>query len=200
VNEELLGRAIRGKRSGLVIATKFGFRFPELAIDSSPANVKQHDGSLSASASRRSTSSISTAWIEDSIEDTVGAVADLIHAGKVPRRALGCSAATLRRAAAVHPIAALQSEYSLWERGVEAEIPPTARSSASASCPSLLGRGFLGPDQEPRRARTTDYRHQDPRFIENFAKILVIVEALNGVGRARGTSVRWRSRGCSLRR
>jgi aryl-alcohol dehydrogenase-like predicted oxidoreductase len=122
------------------------------------------------------------------IEDTVGAVADLIRAGKVRHVGLSeCSAATLRRAAAVHPIAAVQSEYSLWERGVEAEILPTARALGVGFVPySPLGRGFLSGQITSRaELEETDYRHQDPRFTdENFAKNLAIVDVLHEIGRA----------------
>ncbi len=194
VNEELLGRAIRGKRDGLVIATKFGFRFPELAIDSSPANVRRAcDGSLQ----RLGIETIDLFYQhrvdpKTPIEDTIGAVADLIRAGKVRHVGLSeCSAATLRRAAAVHPIAAVQSEYSLWERGVEAEILPTARELGVGFVPySPLGRGFLSGQITSRAAlEATDYRHQDPRFTdENFARNLTIVDVLNEIGRARDAS------------
>ncbi len=194
VNEELLGRAIRGKRDGLVIATKFGFRFPELAIDSSPANVRRAcEGSLQ----RLGIETIDLFYQhrvdpKTPIEDTVGAVADLIRAGKVRHVGLSeCSAATLRRAAAVHPIAAVQSEYSLWERGVEAEILPTARALGVGFVPySPLGRGFLAGQITSRAAlEETDYRHQDPRFSdENFAKNLALVDVLDEIGRAHSAS------------
>lgn len=194
VNEELLGRAIRGKRDGLVIATKFGFRFPELAIDSSPANVTRAcDGSLQ----RLGIETIDLFYQHrvdprTPIEDTIGAVADLVRAGKVRHVGLSeCSAATLRRAAAVHPITAVQSEYSLWERGVEAEVLPTARALGVGFVPySPLGRGFLAGSVTSRTAlEATDYRHQDPRFAdENFEKNLAIVAVLAEIGRAHDAS------------
>ncbi|MCP4029201.1 MAG: aldo/keto reductase, partial [Sphingomonas sp.] len=151
INEELVGRAIRGKRDGLVIATKFGFRFGDdgkvSGVDSTPANIRRAcEGSLQ--------------WLgidtidlfyqhrvdpNVPIEDTVGAMAELVREGKV--RFLGlseASAATLRKAAAVHPIAALQSEYSLWERDIEEEILPPCRELGTGFVPySPLGRGFL---------------------------------------------------------
>jgi aryl-alcohol dehydrogenase-like predicted oxidoreductase len=194
VNEELLGRAIRGKRDGLVIATKFGFRFPELAIDSSPANVTRAcDGSLQ----RLGIETIDL-WYQHRvdpktpIEDTIGAVADLVRAGKVRHVGLSeCSAATLRRAAAVHPIAAVQSEYSLWERGVEAEILPAARALGVGFVPySPLGRGFLAGAITSRASfEATDYRHQDPRFADaNLERNLAIVDVLSAIGRAHDAS------------
>lgn len=194
VNEELLGRAIRGKRDGLVIATKFGFRFPELAIDSSPANVRRAcDGSL-----KRLGIETIDLWYQHRvdprtpIEETIGAVADLVRAGKVRHVGLSeCSAATLRRAVAVHPIAAVQSEYSLWERGVEAEILPTARALGVGFVPySPLGRGFLAGAITSRTGlEATDYRHQDPRFAdENFDRNLAIVAVLAEIGRAHDAS------------
>lgn len=194
VNEELLGRAIRGKRDGLVIATKFGFRFPELAIDSSPANVTRAcEGSLQ----RLGIETIDLFYQhrvdpQTPIEDTIGAVADLVRAGKVRHVGLSeCSATTLRRAAAVHPITAVQSEYSLWERGVEAEILPTARALGVGFVPySPLGRGFLAGGLASRATlEATDYRHQDPRFAdENFAANLAIVDVLADIGRAHDAS------------
>lgn len=194
VNEELLGRAIRGKRDGLVIATKYGFRFPELAIDSSPPNVTRAcEGSLR----RLGIETIDLFYQHrvDSltpIEDTIGAVADLVRAGKVRHVGLSeCSAATLRRAAAVHPITAVQSEYSLWERGVEYEILPAARELGVGFVPySPLGRGFLAGGITSRATfEATDYRHQDPRFAdENVARNLAIVDVLTAIGRDRDAS------------
>jgi aryl-alcohol dehydrogenase-like predicted oxidoreductase len=196
VNEELLGRAIRGRRDGLVIATKFGFRISSdrVGFDSSPANVRRAcDGCLS----RLGIEHIDLFYQHRvdpkvPIEDTVGAVADLIRAGKVRHVGLSeASAATLQRAAAVHPIAALQTEYSLWERGVESEILPTARSLGIGFVPySPLGRGFLtGNITRLADLEDDDYRHQDPRYSEeNFAKNLAIVDVLKSIGAAHGAS------------
>ena len=139
-NEELVGRAIKGKREGLVIATKFGFRIEDGAArgtDSSPANVR---AACEGSLKRLGIETIDLFYQHRvdpkvPIEETVGAMAELVKEGKV--RHLGLSeagAATLRKAAAIHPIAALQSEYSLWERDVEEEILPTCRE---------LGIGFV---------------------------------------------------------
>jgi aryl-alcohol dehydrogenase-like predicted oxidoreductase len=135
VNEELLGRAIRGKREKLVIATKYGFRFSPtgIAIDSSPANVRRAcEGSLKRLGVER----IDLFYQHRvdpkiPIEETIGAVSALVCEGKLAHVGLSeASAATLRRAVAVHPIAALQSEYSIWERDVEREILPTETSRA----------------------------------------------------------------------
>ncbi len=195
-NEELLGRAIRGKREKLVIATKFGFRISSRGVgfDSSPANVRRVcDGSLA----RLGIEHIDLFYqhrVDPAvpIEETVGTLADLVRAGKVRHVGLSeASAATLRRAAAVHPIAALQSEYSLWERGVERDILPTARALGIGFVPySPLGRGFLtGHIARPTDLTEGDYRRQDPRYAEeNFAKNLSVVEALKAVGAAHGVS------------
>jgi len=195
-NERLLGRAIRDQREQLVIATKFGFRLSRtgVGLDSSPANVRSAcDGCLA----RLGIDHIDLFYQhrvdpDVPIEETVGALADLVRAGKVRHVGLSeASAATLRRAAAVHPIAALQSEYSLWERGVERDILPTARALGIGFVPySPLGRGFLtGHIASPADLADDDYRRQDPRYAEeNFARNLSIVAALNAVGASHGAS------------
>ena len=196
VNEELVGRAIRGKRDKLLIATKFGFRFSatEFAIDSSPANVKRAcDGCLQ----RLGVDHIDLFYQhrvdpKTPIEETVGAVADLVRAGKVRYIGLSeASAATLRRAAAVHPIAALQTEYSLWERSVERDILPAARELGIGFVPySPLGRGFLaGRVTSAEDLSEGDYRHQDPRYGKaNLARNLAIVDELRAVAAAHDAS------------
>ena len=150
VNEELLGHAIRGRRDRLVIATKFGFALENgktTGVDSSPANVRRAcEGSLK----RLGVDTIDLFYQHRvdpkvPIEETVGAMAELVAEGKV--RYLGLSEAgaeTLKKAHAVHPIAALQSEYSLWERGVEEAILPVCQDLGIGFVPySPLGRGFL---------------------------------------------------------
>jgi aryl-alcohol dehydrogenase-like predicted oxidoreductase len=126
------------------------------------------------------------------IEETVGAMADLVRAGKVRHLGLSeASATTLRRAAAVHPIAALQSEYSLWERSVEHDILPTAHALGIGFVPySPLGRGFLtGSIARPADLAVDDYRRQDPRYAEeNFEANLSLVDVLKAVGTAHGAS------------
>ena len=193
-NEELLGRAIRGRRDGLVIATKFGFRIETLALDSSPENVRRAcEGSLRRLGVER----IDLFYQHRvdprvPIEETIGAVADLVREGKVAHVGLSeASVVTLRRAAAVHPIAALQSEYSLWERGVEREILPTARALGIGFVPySPLGRGFLtGRIERPEDLGESDYRRHDPRYAAaNFAKNRSIVRSLEAIAGARGAS------------
>ena len=197
VNEELLGRAIKGRREGLVIATKFGFRIGEngpSGVDSSPENVRRAcEGSLR----RLGIDTIDLYYqhrVDPSvpIEETVGEMADLVRQGKV--RALGLSeagAGTLRRAAAVHPIAALQSEYSLWERDVEEEILPTARELGIGFVPySPLGRGFLtGQIASRDDLPEGDYRRNDPRYSEeNFGKNLAIVDVVKDIARRHDAS------------
>lgn len=196
-NEKLLGRAIRGRREGLVIATKFGFRIDDgrmTGVDSSPANIRRAcEGSL-----RRLGIDVIDLYYQHRvdpavpIEETVGAMAELVKEGKV--RHLGLSeaaAATLRRAHAVHPIAALQSEYSLWEREVEPEILPTCRELGIGFVPySPLGRGFLtGQIRSRSDLPEGDYRLRDPRYDEgNFEKNLEIVDIVRRVAERHGIS------------
>ena len=196
-NESLLGEAIRGRRDGLVIATKFGFRIGEggpAGVDSSPANVRRAcEGSLR----RLGIDTIDLFYQHRvdpgvPIEETVGAMADLVAEGKV--RHLGLSEAgaeTIRRAAATHPIAALQSEYSLWERDVEAEILPLCRSLDIGFVPySPLGRGFLtGQIKRREDLPEGDYRRNDPRYSEeNFATNLAMVAVVEEIAAAHGAS------------
>jgi len=174
-NEELLGRFLREiSRDQAVVATKFGFKIDKVrrTPDSSPGNLRRAcDGSLE----RLGVDVIDLFYQHRvdpniSIEETVGAMAELVSAGKV--RALGLSEAgpeTLRRAAKVHPIAALQSEYSLWTREVETNgILATCRELGIAFVPySPLGRGFLtGAIQKISDLDPTDWRRTNPRFTE----------------------------------
>ncbi len=197
VNEELLGRALQGKRDSVLIATKFGFHIDTSngvsgfnsvrGADSSPANVRR---ACDASLQRLNTDRIDLFYQHRldrnvPIEDTVGAMAELVQQGKV--RFLGLSEVgsdTLRRAHAVHPIAALQSEYSLWERGVEAQILPTLRELGIGFVPySPLGRGFLtGQITSFDDLPADDYRRSDPRYQgENFAKNMALVEMVKSI-------------------
>ena len=172
LNEELLGRALEGRRREALIATKFGFRIEGgqiVATDSSARRVREAvDGSLR----RLRTDYIDLLYqhrVDRSvpIEETVGAMADLVRAGKV--RYLGLSEAgeaSIRRAHAVHPISALQSEYSLWERNLETRIIPLLRTLGIGLVPFCpLGRGFLaGTGLRAEQYPASDFRSRDPRF------------------------------------
>ncbi|WP_294200878.1 aldo/keto reductase [uncultured Sphingomonas sp.] len=197
VNEELVGRAIRGKRDAVVIATKFGFRYDEngmTGVDSTPANVQRAcEGSLK----RLGVETIDLFYqhrVDPNvpIEDTVGAMGRLVEQGKVRRLGLSeASAETIRRAAAVHPIAAVQSEYSLWERDVEADILPMVRELGIGFVPySPLGRGFLtGQIAKREDLPEGDYRRNDPRYSEeNFDRNMQLVEVVKGIAAAHEAS------------
>ncbi len=193
-NEELVGRAIKGRREGLVIATKFAMRWNgnEMAgLDGSPQNARRAcEGSLK----RLGIDTIDLFYqhrVDPNvpIEETVGGMAELVKEGKV--RHLGLSEAapeTLRRAAAVHPIAALQTEYSLWERDVEDGILPTCRELGIGFVPySPLGRGFLtGQIRSRDDLPDNDWRRNDPRYSEeNFGANLRLVEIVEAVAARR---------------
>jgi len=197
-NEELLGEAIKGKRDGLVIATKFALKWDgnqPAGIDGSPANARRAcEGSLK----RLGIDTIDLFYQHrvdpgTPIEETVGGMAELVKEGKV--RHIGLSEAapeTLRRAHAVHPIAALQSEYSLWEREVEGDILPVCRELGIGFVPySPLGRGFLTGDIRSREELpANDWRHNDPRYSEeNFGANLRIVDAIRAVAERHGVSL-----------
>ncbi|QXQ07547.1 aldo/keto reductase [Sphingosinicellaceae bacterium] len=188
-NEELLGRAIAGRRDGLIIATKFGFKFEGGArgLDSSPAHVRDV---CEASLKRLGVEQIDLFYqhrVDTAvpIEDTVGALAELVAEGKIAHIGLSEAAPeTLRRAAAVHAIAALQSEYSLWERGVEDDILPTCREFGIGFVPySPLGRGFLaGTAKRAEEYPKGDYRANDPRYQgANYDANLRALEAVKTV-------------------
>ena len=196
-NEELVGRAIAGKRDGLVIATKFAMRWEgdsPAGVDGSPENARRAcEGSLK----RLGIDTIDLFYqhrVDPNvpIEDTVGGMAELVKEGKV--RFLGLSEAapdTVRRAAKIHPIAALQSEYSIWERDVEAEILPACRENGIGFVPySPLGRGFLaGGIRSLDELPASDWRRNDPRYsAANMPKNLAIVDAIAKVAAAHGVS------------
>ena len=177
-NEELLARALEGKRDGVIIATKFGFKFDEkgaiAGVDSRPEHVRE---AVEGSLRRLRTDHIDLLYqhrVDPAvpIEDVVGAMAALVREGKV--RHLGLSEAgerTIRRAHAVHPIAVLQSEYSLWERNLEPSIIPLLRELGIGLVPfAPLGRGFLtGSAKRAEEYPEGDYRRGDPRYQgENF--------------------------------
>jgi aryl-alcohol dehydrogenase-like predicted oxidoreductase len=186
-NEELIGRTIKGRRDQVFLATKFGIlRDPadplRRGFDGSPAYVRR---AAEASLKRLGVETIDLYYQhrvdpKTPIEDTVGAMADLVRAGKV--RFLGlseASVATLERACKVHPITALQSEYSLWTRDPEAGTLAACRRLGVGFVPySPLGRGFLtGAIRKPEDLAEDDYRRHSPRFQgENFAKNLELAK------------------------
>jgi aryl-alcohol dehydrogenase-like predicted oxidoreductase len=190
-NEELVGRAIKGRRDQIVLATKFGFVShvgdgPGV-LDSSPANIRT---AVEGSLRRLGTDHIDLYYQHrvdpnTPIEDTVGALAELVAEGKV--RHIGLSEAgpaTIRRAHAVHPIAALQTEYSLWTRDPEAELLPLLRELGIGFVPySPLGHGFLtGEIRSPEQLADNDWRKNNPRFTgENFQRNLRIVNEVEAV-------------------
>lgn len=197
-NERLLAPLLRARRSEVVLATKFGnVRAPDgtlLRIDGSPAYVRQ---ACEASLQRLGVDHIDLYYqhrVDKTvpIEDTVGAMADLVRQGKVRHLGLSeASGATLRRAAAVHPIAALQTEYSLWTRDVEAEILPTCRELGIALVPySPLGRGFLaGKIRHIDSLEGSDWRRANPRFQgDNLSANLALANALGELAAAWGHS------------
>jgi aryl-alcohol dehydrogenase-like predicted oxidoreductase len=198
-NEELLGRFLREvPRESVVVATKFGFRIgPDgtRGVDSSPANVRR---ACHASLGRLGIETIDLYYqhrVDPNvpIEETVGAMAELVSAGKV--RTLGLSEAgpeTLRRAAKVHPIAALQSEYSLWTRDVETNgVLATCRELGITFVPySPLGRGFLtGAIQKLEDLDASDWRRTNPRFGEEALQAnLKLAEAVKDLAKEKGVT------------
>lgn len=176
-NEELLAQALAGKRKEVIIATKFGFKFENgnmVGVDSSPKRIRE---AVEGSLQRLKTDRIDLLYqhrVDPNvpIEDVAGAVSNLVTAGKV--LFFGLSEAgeeNIRRAHAVHPVAALQSEYSLWERNLEPRIIPLCRELGIGIVPfAPLGRGFLtGNVKRAEEYPPEDYRHTDPRYEgENF--------------------------------
>jgi aryl-alcohol dehydrogenase-like predicted oxidoreductase len=196
-NEELVGRAIKGKRDKVVLATKFGIvRDPNnpnvRGVNGKPDYVKK---ACEASLKRLGIETIDLYYQhrvdpQTPIEDTVGAMADLVKAGKVRHIGLSeASAATLRRAVKVHPITALQNEYSLWTRDPEKEILATCRELGIGFVAySPLGRGFLtGQLKNFEDLEADDYRRFSPRFQgENFQKNLDLVKEVEKMAREKG--------------
>ena len=190
-NERLLGRALRGRRDRVLLSTKFGFSIGATGqiagVDSRPESIRRAvDGSLE----RLQTDHIDLLYQHQpdprvAIEEVVGVMGDLVRQGKV--RYLGLSNAgsdSIRRAHAVHPISALQSEYSLWERGIEREVLPTLRElGIGLVAYSPLGRGFItGTAQRAEDYPPEDYRSTHPRFQgANFDRNMAMVDALRPV-------------------
>jgi len=197
-NEELVGRAIKDRRDQVVLATKFGIVShagggPGI-LDSSPPNLRV---AIEGSLKRLGTDRIDLYYQHrvdpnTPIEDTVGALAELVTEGKV--RYIGLSEAgpaTIRRAHAVHPVAALQTEYSLWTRDPEAELLPLLRELGIGFVPySPLGHGFLtGAIRSPEQLSDDDWRKTNPRFTgENFQRNLRIVDEVQAVAAEAGAT------------
>jgi aryl-alcohol dehydrogenase-like predicted oxidoreductase len=194
-NEELVGEAVAGRRDEVQLATKFSIHDDEngvRTINGRPENVR---ACAEASLRRLGVDVIDLYYqhrVDPAvpIEDTVGAMAELVQAGKV--RFLGlseASAASIRRAVAVHPIAALQSEWSLWTRDLEAEVLAVAREHGIGIVPfSPLGRGFLtGAITSPDDFAEDDFRRGNPRFIgEAFTANLRLVDAVRALAQEKG--------------
>jgi aryl-alcohol dehydrogenase-like predicted oxidoreductase len=198
-NEQLVGKAIVGRRDQVVLATKFG-----IVRSPTDPNVRGFNGrpeyvrsSCDGSLHRLGVDHIDLYYLHRvdpnvPIEETVGAMAELVKAGKV--RYLGLSEAgpaTIRKAVAVHSIAALQTEYSLWSRDPEDEILPLCRELGIGFVPySPLGRGFLaGQFKSPSDFAPDDYRQHSPRFQgENFVKNLQLVERIKAIAAEKGAT------------
>jgi aryl-alcohol dehydrogenase-like predicted oxidoreductase len=197
-NEELLARALKGRREEVVLATKFGLvshagKGPG-HLDSSPANIRT---AVEGSLKRLGTDHIDLYYQHrvdpnTPIEDTVGALADLVVQGKV--RHIGLSEAganTIRRAHAVHPITAVQSEYSLWTRDPEEEVLPVLRELGIGFVPySPLGRGFLtGQIRSVDDLEDSDFRKSNPRFEgENFQHNLKVADEVREIAAEAGAT------------
>ena len=209
-NEELLGRALKGRRDQVIIATKFGWRIGSatgergerqesldikpLGLDSRPEHVRE---AVEGSLRRLGTDHIDLLYqhrVDPTvpIEDVVGVMSDFVREGKV--RWLGLSEAgeaNIRRAHAVHPISALQSEYSLWERNLETSIIPLLRELGIGLVPfSPLGRGFLtGTAKRAEEYPEDDYRRGDPRFQgAHFDANMRAARAVRGIAERRGAT------------
>ena len=195
-NEMLVGRALAGVRDQVVVATKFGIlrngKGEFIGINGRPEYVRE---ACDASLQRLGVEYIDLFYQhrvdpQTPIEDTVGAMARLVEAGKVRHLGLSeASAETLRRASSVHPIAALQTEYSLWSRDLEAEILPACRElGIGLVAYSPLGRGFLsGKIRSIEDLEEGDWRRHNPRFQgDNFAHNLKLVDKVHSVAAQKG--------------
>jgi aryl-alcohol dehydrogenase-like predicted oxidoreductase len=195
-NEELVGKAIRGRRAGVVLATKFGIVLGSgaMQLDGSPANARR---AVEGSLRRLGVDVIDLYYLHRKdpaipIEETVGAMKELVEAGKV--RFLGLSEVgveTIRRANQVHPISAVQSEYSLWERGIEESILPAMRELGVGLVPfSPLGRGYLtGAFQSSSVFGEGDFRRSLPRFDdEHMTANLKLVDTVRAVAARHGAT------------
>jgi aryl-alcohol dehydrogenase-like predicted oxidoreductase len=196
-NEELLGRALKGKRDQVTIATKFGWRFVDGKMDGTDSRPEHLKQVADASLRRLGTDHIDLFYQhrldpQVPIAETVGAMGELVQQGKV--RYLGLSevgVANIRKAHATHPITALQSEYSLWERNLEPEIIPLLRELGIGLVPYCpLGRGFLaGSALRAEDYPATDWRHNDPRFQgENFDANMRAASAVRELATQKGAT------------
>jgi len=196
-NEELLGRAFKGRRNQVILATKFGFRFENgkqigAERDSRPKSIR---AAVEGSLRRLDTDYIDLLYqhrIDRAvpIEDVAGTVGELVKQGKV--RYFGLSeagAGNIRRAHAIHPVSAVQSEYSLWERNLEPDVIPVLRELGIGLVPfSPLGRGFLtGEVKRAEEYPETDHRHGDPRYQgENYDANVKAAQAVHDIAAAKG--------------
>jgi aryl-alcohol dehydrogenase-like predicted oxidoreductase len=193
-NEDLLGRALAGKRDQVLIATKFGFRIDNnkmTGVNSHPAHIRD---AVEASLKRLRTDHIDLLYqhrVDRAVpmEDVAGAVGELVAQGKV--RFFGLSeagVANIRRAHAVHPVSAVQSEYSLWERNLESDVIPCLRELGIGLVPfSPLGRGFLTGEVKPAEDYPADdFRRNDPRYQgENFTANLRAAQVVRDIAEAK---------------
>ncbi|MGI4732387.1 MAG: aldo/keto reductase [Janthinobacterium lividum] len=193
-NEELLGRALKDRRGEVVIATKFGMRIEDGKITGANSRPEHIRAVAEASLRRLGTDHMDLLYQhrvdpEVPIEDVAGAVGDLVQQGKV--RFFGLSEAgmdNIRRAHAVHPVSALQSEYSLWERNLEGEIVPLLRELGIGLVPySPLGRGFLtGDAKSAEDYPADDFRRNDPRFQgDSFAANMKAASVVRDIAEAK---------------
>jgi aryl-alcohol dehydrogenase-like predicted oxidoreductase len=200
-NEELVGKALKDRRDDVVLATKFGIRWEPTdddpmrrVIDGSPENVRR---SIEGSLQRLGTDHVDLYYqhrIDPNtpIEETVGALGELVQEGKV--RHIGLSEAapdTIRRAHATHPITAVQSEYSLWSRDIEAEVLPTLRElGIGLVAYSPIGRGFLaGRFTDPKELDEGDFRRSNPRFVgENLERNQRLAAKIREIAEEKGAT------------
>jgi aryl-alcohol dehydrogenase-like predicted oxidoreductase len=191
VNEELVGRAIKGRRDDFVVATKFIGAFSDRRPDGRPETIR---AAIEGSLERLGTDHVDLYYQHrvdplTPIEETVGAMAELVTAGKVRHLGLSeASAETIRRAHAVHPIAALQSEYSIWTRDPEGDILDTLRSlGIGLVAYSPLGRGFLaGRFTSPDELDEDDFRRNNPRFQgENLERNMKLAERVQQIAQTK---------------
>lgn len=197
LNEELLGRALSARRGALTIATKFGFRIENgqsVGVDSRPAHIRDV---VEASLRRLQTDRIDLLYqhrVDPAVpmSEVAGEVSRLVEEGKVLHYGLSeAGTRAIREAHAVHPVTALQSEYSLWERNIELDILPVLRELGIGFVPfSPLGRGFLTGTAKPARSYpSSDFRHTDPRFQEgSFEANMKAAETVATIARAHEAS------------